>query len=138
MRRGPRSTRSPYTNVGVAGSYDRVVTSTVAPTCVANVCQKATEDVSGPLVPFDEEMTMVFSGPMDLYQVAAYQPGAAGYDRVGLLDPCGPPTGLQFVGCSWPGTSQTGTIQSYVMDDGSASSPTPGAVRRDTSTQRLA
>src|SRR5271166_464286 len=35
-----------YTNVGASGSYDRVVTSTVAPTCVANVCQKAAEAVS--------------------------------------------------------------------------------------------
>jgi hypothetical protein len=112
-----------YTNVGVAGSYDRVVTSTVAPTCVANVCQKATEDVSGPLVPFDEEMTMVFSGPMDLYQVAAYQPGAAGYDRVAYWDPC-TTEGLAFVGNkAW--YQCNGYVQSYVTDDGSASSPTP-------------
>jgi len=40
-----------YTNVGVAGSYDKVVTSTMAPTCVSNVCQKTPKTVSGPLVP---------------------------------------------------------------------------------------
>src|SRR5271170_2778334 len=112
-----------YTNVGVAGSYDKVVTSTVAPTCVANVCQKTAKDVSGPLVPFDEEMTMVFSGPMDLYQVAAYEPGAGGYERVAYWDPC------TTEGLAWVGNKQwyqcNGYVQSYVTDDGSASSPTP-------------
>jgi hypothetical protein len=112
-----------YTNVGVAGSYDKVVTSTVAPTCVANVCQKTAKNVSGPLVPFDEEMTMVFSGPMDLYQVAAYQPAAAGYERIAYWDPC-VTEGLAFVGNkAW--YQCNGYVQSYVSDDGSASSPTP-------------
>ena len=112
-----------YTNVGATGSYGRVVTSTVAPTCVANVCTKATQDVSGPLVPFDQEMTMVFSGPMDLYQVAAYEPGAGGYERVAYWDPC-TTTGLAFVGNkAW--YQCNGYVQSYVTDDGTASSPTP-------------
>ncbi len=112
-----------YTNVGVAGSYDKVVTSTVAPTCVANVCTKTAKAVSGPLVPFDEEMTMVFSGPMDLYQVAAYEPGAGGYERVAYWDPC-TTDGLAFVGNkAW--YQCNGYVQSYVTDDGSASSPTP-------------
>src|ERR1022692_1431493 len=86
-----------YTNVGVAGSYDKVVASTMAPTCVSNVCQKTPLNVSGPLVPFDEEMTMVFSGPMDLYQVAAYDPGTDGYQRVAYWDRC-TTEGLAFVG----------------------------------------
>jgi hypothetical protein len=112
-----------YTNVGVAGSYDKVVTSTVAPTCVANVCQKTAKNVSGPLVPFDEEMTMVFSGPMDLYQVAAYQPAAGGYERVAYWDPC-TTDGLAFVGNkAW--YQCNGYVQSYVTDDGSVSSVTP-------------
>jgi hypothetical protein len=112
-----------YTNVGVAGSYDRVVTSTVAPTCVANVCQKTATAVSGPLVPFDEEMTMVFSGPMDLYQVAAYVPGAAGYQRVAYWDRC-VTDGLAFVGNkAW--YQCNGYVQSYVIADGTKSSTTP-------------
>ncbi len=112
-----------YTNVGATGSYNKVVTSTVAPTCVANVCTKTAKDVSGPLVPFDEEMTMVFSGPMDLYQVAAYEPGPGGYQRVAYWDPC-TTEGLAFVGNkSW--YQCNGYVQSYVTDDGSASSPTP-------------
>jgi hypothetical protein len=112
-----------YTNVGATGSYDKVVTSTVAPSCVPNVCTKTPKDVSGPLVPFDEEMTMVFSGPMDLYQVAAYEPAPGGYQRVAYWDPC------TTEGLAWVGNKQwyqcNGYVQSYVTNDGSASSSTP-------------
>jgi hypothetical protein len=112
-----------YTNVGASGSYDRVVTSTVAPTCVANVCTKTANPVSGPLVPFNEEMTLVFSGPMDLYQVAVYDPAASGYARVAYWDRC-TTDGLAFVGNkSW--YQCNGYVQSYVTDDGTMSSPTP-------------
>ena len=115
-----------YTNVGVAGSYDKVVTSTMAPTCVSNTCEKAAKAVSGPLVPFDEEMTMVFSGPMELYQLAAYDPaagGAAGYARVAYWDRC-TTEGLAFVGNkAW--YSCGGYVQSYVTADGTKSSAAP-------------
>ena len=112
-----------YTNVGTAGSYDRVVTSTVAPSCVANVCTKAATSVSGPLVPFDEEMTLVFSGPMDLYQVAVYDPAASGYTRVAYWDRCAT-EGLAWVGNkSW--YQCNGYVQSYVNANGTKSSPTP-------------
>jgi hypothetical protein len=95
----------------------------MAPSCVANVCNKTPFDVSGPLVPFDEEMTMVFSGPMDLYQVAAYDPGSGGYQRVAYWDRC-TTAGLAFVGNkAWYQCG--GYVQSYVTDDGSASSTTP-------------
>jgi hypothetical protein len=120
---GTAVTAITYTNVGVAGSYDKVVTSTVAPTCVANVCQKTPKAVSGPLVPFDEEMTMVFSGPMDLYQVAAYDPAAGGYQRVAYWDRC-TTEGLAFVGNkAW--YQCNGYVQSYVTADGTKSSVTP-------------
>jgi hypothetical protein len=112
-----------YTSVGTSGSYDRVVTSTVAPTCVANVCTKAATAVSGPLVPFDQEMTLVFSGPMDLYQVAVYDPASTGYARVAYWDRCST-EGLAFVGNkSW--YQCNGYVQSYVTDDGTMDSPTP-------------
>ena len=112
-----------YTEVGAAGSYDQVVKSTVAPSCVPNVCDKTPQAVSGPLVPFDEEMTMVFSGPMELYQVAAYEPGAGGYERVAYWDRC-TTEGLAFVGNKqW--YQCNGYVQSYVTDDGTAESNTP-------------
>jgi hypothetical protein len=120
---GTVATAITYTNVGVAGSYDKVVTSTMAPTCVSNVCQKAPKAVAGPLVPFDEEMTMVFSGPMDLYQVAAYDPAAGGFQRVAYWDRC-VTEGLAFVGNkAWYQCG--GYVQSYVTADGTKNSATP-------------
>jgi hypothetical protein len=66
---------------------------------------------------------MVFSGPMDLYQVAAYDPGPAGYERVAYWDRC-TTAGLAFVGNkAW--YQCNGYVQSYVTADGTASSPTP-------------
>jgi hypothetical protein len=95
----------------------------VAPTCVSNVCQKTAKAVSGPLVPFDEEMTMVFSGPLDLYQIAAYEPGAGGYQRVAYWDRC-VTDGLAFVGNkAW--YQCNGYVQSYVTADGTKNSATP-------------
>jgi hypothetical protein len=114
-----------YTNVGVAGSYDQVVSSTVAPSCVPNVCDKTPKAVSGPLVPFDDEMTLVFSGPIDLYQLAVYFPVSAlagqasgGYNRVAYWDRC-TTDGLAFVGNkAW--YQCNGYVQSYVSNDGTA------------------
>jgi hypothetical protein len=112
-----------YTNVGTAGSYGQVVNSTVAPSCIPNTCDKTQKSVSGPLVPFDDEMTMVFSGPMDLYQIAAYEPGSGGYTRVAYWDRC-TTEGLAFVGNKqW--YQCNGYVQSYVTDDGTAESNTP-------------
>ncbi len=120
---GTAVTAITYTNVGATGSYDRVVTSTVAPTCVANVCEKASTLVSGPLAPFDEEMTMVFSGPLALYQVAVYYPATGGYARVAYWDRC-TTEGLAFVGNdAW--YQCNGYVQSYVTASGTMSSPTP-------------
>jgi hypothetical protein len=120
---GTAVTAITYTNVGATGSYDRVVTSTVAPTCVANVCDKAATPVSGPLAPFTEEMTLVFSGPMELYQIAVYSPDAGDYTRVAYWDRC-TTDGLAFVGNkAW--YQCNGYVQSYVTDNGGASSPTP-------------
>jgi hypothetical protein len=112
-----------YTNVGTTGSYDQVVSSTVAPSCVPNVCDKQAKSVSGPLVPFDDEMTLVFSGPMELYQVAAYEPASGGYARVAYWDRC-TTDGLAFVGNkSWYACN--GFVQSYVTADGTHESTTP-------------
>lgn len=109
-----------YTNVGASGSYGQVVDSTVAPSCTPNVCDKQTKDVSGPLVPFNEEMTMVLSGPMEIYQLAVYEPGAGGYARVAYWDRC------TTQGLAWVGNKQwyqcNGFVQSYVNANGTAES----------------
>jgi hypothetical protein len=68
-------------------------------------------------------MTMVFSGPMDLYQLASYEPGAAGYQRVAYWDRC-TTEGLAFVGNkAW--YSCGGYVQSYVTADGTKNSASP-------------
>lgn len=67
-----------YTHVGGSGSYQQV-TNMVAgkwPSCTANPsCVKSTKTVSGPLAPFDEDLTFNFRGSMNLYNIAVYQPG---------------------------------------------------------------
>ena len=77
-----------YTNVGGSGSYNQV-TNMIAgewPACTANPsCITAPKSVSGPLAPFDEDMTFNFRGPMTLYNIAVYQPAnttAATWKRV--------------------------------------------------------
>ena len=66
-----------YTGVGGSGTYNQV-TNMIAgewPSCTANPsCITAPKSVSGPLAPFDEDMTFNFRGPMDLYNIAVYQP----------------------------------------------------------------
>jgi len=120
---GTAVTAITYTNVGATGSYDRVVTSTVAPSCTPNVCDKAATPVSGPLAPFTEEMTLVFSGPMELYQLAVYDPAESGYTRVAYWDRC-TTDALAFVGNdAWYRCN--GYVQSYVTASGTTSSPTP-------------
>jgi hypothetical protein len=113
-----------YTNVGKTGHYDKVVGSTVAPSCIPNVCTKVPQPVSGALVPFDDEMTLVFSGPLEIYQVAVYNPGPGdGYQRVAYWDRC------VTEGLAWVGNKAwyqcNGFVQSYVTNDGTASSPAP-------------
>ncbi|HEY5284563.1 MAG TPA: DUF2403 domain-containing protein, partial [Polyangia bacterium] len=81
-----------FLNVGGSGSYDRIVDMAPGawpPPCSdPNACVKATKSVSGPLVPFDEEMTMVFSGPIELYDIAVYAPATSGFARVSHWDRC--------------------------------------------------
>lgn len=123
-----------FTNVGGTGSYDRVVDmapgSWPPPCAEANACVKATKSIAGPLVPFDEEMTMVFSGPMELYTIAVYVPATSGFARVSYWDRC-TSDNLVFMnnlgGGSVSGvwTVCGGNSQSYASADGSKAAATP-------------
>ncbi len=127
-----------FLNVGATGSYDRVVDmapGTWPPPCSdANACVKASKSVSGRVVPFDEEMTMVFSGPIELYDIAIYAPDVGGYARVSYWNGCSSDN-LVFMnnlgGGSVSGvwTVCGGNSQSYASADGkeAAQSPTPFA-----------
>ena len=66
-----------YTGVGGSGTYQQVTNMIPGawPSCTVNPsCIKAPKSVSGPLAPFDEDMTFNFRGPMDLYNIAVFQP----------------------------------------------------------------
>lgn len=123
-----------FLNVGGSGSYDRVVDmapgSWPPPCSDPNACVKATKSVSGPLVPFDEEMTMVFSGPIELYDIAVYAPATSGFARVSHWDRC-TSDNLVFMnnlgGGSVSGvwTVCGGNSQSYASADGSQAAAAP-------------
>ena len=120
-----------YTNVGATGSYAEVVTGwSKATGCVGDtggmLCKttyRMPKDVSGSLAPFNEEMAMVFAGPVELYQVAVYQPSGGAWNRVAYWDPC-TTSGLAFAGNkSWYECG--GFVESYVTADGTQKSDTP-------------
>ena len=120
-----------YTNVGAPGAYAQVVSGwSKATGCVGdsdgNLCKtqyRKPKQVDGPLAPFNEEMSFVFAGPIELYQVAVYSPGAGGWERNAYWDRC-VTDGLVFAGAkSWYECG--GFVESYVTPDGTAKSDTP-------------
>ena len=128
----PGSTTSfTYTNVGSAGAYDKVVDGwSKATGCTSDpngmLCDtvyRMPVEVSGPLTPFDEDMSMVFGGPTELYQLAVYTPSGGDWQRTAYWDRC-TTEGLAFVGNKhWYECG--GFVQSYVNADGTAESATP-------------
>jgi hypothetical protein len=120
-----------YTNVGSAGAYDKVVDGwSKATGCVADkngmLCDtqyRMPVQVSGPLTPFDEDLSMVFAGPVELYQIAVYSPSGSGWQQTAYWDRC-TTVGLAFVGNKhWYECG--GFVQSYVNADGTKESATP-------------
>ncbi|KAI0742972.1 putative TOS1-like glycosyl hydrolase-domain-containing protein [Daedaleopsis nitida] len=70
-----------YTQVGGSGTYNQVTAMPPGnfPVCDANPsCVTAPKQISGNLAPFNEEMTFNFRGPMNLYNLAVFQPDASG------------------------------------------------------------
>eukprot|EP01117_Protostelium_nocturnum_P010666 TRINITY_DN3840_c0_g1_i1.p1 TRINITY_DN3840_c0_g1~~TRINITY_DN3840_c0_g1_i1.p1 ORF type:complete len:531 (+),score=159.08 TRINITY_DN3840_c0_g1_i1:206-1798(+) len=71
-----------YSNVGGSGTYPQITRmdpGDFAGGCdtateKANACVKQDKTVSGPLSPFDDEVTVVFRGPMNIRKIAVYQP----------------------------------------------------------------
>jgi len=117
-----------YTNVGSAGAYDKVVSGwSKATGCVSDpsgmLCDttyRMPVQVSGPITPFDEDLSMVFGGPLELYQIAVYAPSGGDWQQAAYWDRC-TTEGLAFVGNkSWYECG--GFVQSYVTADGTAES----------------
>ncbi len=132
----PQSTTSfTYTNVGGAGAYDKVVDGwSEATGCVSDpngmLCDtkyRMPVQVSGPMTPFDEDLSMIFAGPIELYQLAVYTPSApsgGAFQQAAYWDRCTARRAWQFVGNkSW--YECAGFVESYVTADGTAKSATP-------------
>ncbi|GJE94723.1 DUF2403 and DUF2401 domain-containing protein [Phanerochaete sordida] len=125
-----------YSGVGGSGSYNQV-TNMIAgewPSCTANPsCITAPKAVSGNLAPFDEDITFVMRGPMQLYNIAVYQPGnttAATWKRVSSWTPNQQPDNMVFMANAGGGASGEwsicgGASQAYVGGDFSTAVATP-------------
>ena len=114
-------TAAKYSNVGGSGTYN-AVTNMIAgdwPSCNANPsCITAPKDVSGPLAPFDEDMTFNFRGPMNLYNIAVYQPTnttAATWKRVSNWAQNQAPENLVFMNNQGGGASGVWTSTSLLL-----------------------
>lgn len=120
-------------NVGGSGSYQRVTNmlpGVWGQACPSNACQKASTPVSGSLAPFNEDLTVNFRGPLELYDIAVYQPGSSAWTRVSSWNRCGS-TNLTFfnnlgggdVSGEW--TVCGGNSQSYASADAKAAARSP-------------
>lgn len=100
-----------YTNVGGSGSYNQVTNMIQGswPSCTANPsCITTPKQVSGPLAPFDEEMTAVLRGPMTLHNIAVYQPSnssAATWKRTSYFQQGSAPDNMVFMNNKGGGAS---------------------------------
>ena len=75
-----------YTSVGGTGSYGRVTNMNpgiFGQECPSDVCVQENRPVNGALAPFHEEVSIVFRGPMTLYNIAIFEPAeGTDYARV--------------------------------------------------------
>ncbi|KAI0330407.1 hypothetical protein GY45DRAFT_1250894 [Cubamyces sp. BRFM 1775] len=128
-----------YTNVGGAGEYNEVTNIIPGnfPTCDANpFCITQPKQISGNLAPFDEEMTIVFRGPMTISNIAVYQPTnatSATWKQVSSWEAGKQPSNLVFMN-NMGGTNNSGewsicagASQSYANGDWTSAVPTPNA-----------
>ncbi|KAI0351997.1 hypothetical protein OH77DRAFT_829183 [Trametes cingulata] len=117
-----------YTNVGGEGSYDQVtdIIPGTFPTCDANpFCITKPKQISGKLAPFDDEMTVAFRGPMNIYNIAVYQPtnaSSATWKRVSSWAANQQPDNLVFMNnkggdASGEWSICAGASQSYASGD---------------------
>lgn len=112
-------------NVGGTGTYPRVTLmnpGTFGEACPSDACVKTDTPVSGPLAPFDDEITPVFRGPMELYDISVYAPSGPDWARVSWWNRCGEGN-IVFVNnkggdASGVWTPCGGNSQSYATADG--------------------
>ncbi|KAI0827752.1 putative TOS1-like glycosyl hydrolase-domain-containing protein [Trametes gibbosa] len=121
-----------YTNVGATGSYNEVtdIIPGTFPTCSANpFCVTKPKQISGKLAPFDDELTVAFRGPLNLYNIAVYQPtnaSSATWKQVSSWTAGNKPDNLVFMNNmggqeSGEWSICAGSSQSYASGDWTAS-----------------
>lgn len=128
-----------YSSVGGAGSYSQVTDILPGqwPSCDVNpYCVTSQVSTSGALAPFDDEMTLVFRGPMNIYNVAVYQPTAntssSTWTQVSSWNQGSEPSNLVFMANMGGGASGNwsicaGASQSYVNGAWNAAAASPNA-----------
>ena len=110
-----------YTNVGADGFYMQVVDMQPGtfPSCnVADPCKQVRKDVSGPLAPFDEDLTFNFRGPLNLYNIAVYSPSNSSgstWKKVSSWTANQKPDNLVFMNNIGGGKSGVWTSESIVL-----------------------
>lgn len=115
-----------YTGVGGQGSYQQVVSMPPGewPSCNVNPsCVKSTKTVSGNLAPFNEDQSVVFEGPMTLYNIAVYQPpqpdDTSAWSLVSSWKANSAPDNLVFMNNMGGGASGTWSSESRLGTHGS-------------------
>ncbi|KAH8103483.1 putative TOS1-like glycosyl hydrolase-domain-containing protein [Cristinia sonorae] len=123
-----------YTNVGGSGTYNQVTSMIKGswPSCTANPsCITTPKQVSGPLAPFNEEMTAVLRGPMTLHNIAVYQPSvnssSATWKRTSLWQQNSAPDNLVFMNNKGGGASGEWDIGDTIACGGNSQSFANGA-----------
>lgn len=125
-------------NVGGAGCYPEVVemipgefSTSGCPLNSSYACQMHALKRNSSLAPWDEELTMVFGGPLTLYNLAVYQPdnGGSTWNRVSSWSPS-TSDNVVFLNNKGGGLSGSfsicgGNSQSFASADGTASAAAP-------------
>ncbi|CDO77599.1 hypothetical protein BN946_scf184936.g24 [Trametes cinnabarina] len=128
-----------YTHVGGPGEYNQVtdIIPGTFPTCDANpFCITQPKQISGNLAPFDDEMTVVFRGPITIDNIAVYQPtnsSGATWKQVSSWAAGQKPDNLVFMN-NMGGTNNVGewsicagASQSYASGDFTSTVSSPNA-----------
>ncbi|CAK4282992.1 unnamed protein product [Aphanomyces euteiches] len=84
-----------------------------------NGCQKRSVSSAGPIAPYHEDVTFVFRGPMDIYNIAIFQPASDGsWSRVSSYDRSSGASNLVFMNNANPQKYNGRSPQGYATSDG--------------------
>lgn len=114
-----------FEQIGAAGFYPSLRDPATGP-CdadhVGTCCRSKKQITSDQLTPWDEELIMTLRGPMNIKQIAVYQPGQPGpsdWSLVSAWDDRAPTSdlGVAFSGKATPGAAFAGKIGSECLVD---------------------